>query len=240
MITAAILQVVYQITEEDINAKLAKYTGLTADTPQGYELVRLAIGDLRNARVAIEKRRKELKADSLEYGRKVDAVAKHLTEKIEAIEQPLKAAKATVDDEKARIKAEQEAAAQRVIEEKMRAEREAEEARLKADREALATERAALDAQRAELERAQAAMKPQAETAPTAPLTELSAERFEKLVIYLKKHAERKAWLDSEENNIMDRCGGNFDDAYDRGCQDGETCFARELLSQFKIPFVSL
>lgn len=157
------IQVVYEVTDDAIALKRGKYSLLKADTPQGYEQVRLAIADLRETRVAIEKRRKELKADSLEYGRKVDAVAKHLTEQIEAIESPLKALKAAVDEEKARVKAEKEAAAQKAIAEV--------EARLKAEADRLATERAALDAERAalEAEHQPAASAPAPAPIPAAP-----------------------------------------------------------------------
>jgi len=34
---------------------------------------------------------------------------------------------------------------------------------------------------------------------------------------------------DNEDFNAMDASGGNFDDAYDLGCEDGEVWFAREL-----------
>lgn len=102
------IQVVYDVTDDAIALKRGKYALLTADTPQGYELVRLAIADCRETRLAVEKRRKELKVDSLEYGRKVDTVARHLTDQIEAIEQPLKIAKAAIDDEKARVKEEKQ------------------------------------------------------------------------------------------------------------------------------------
>lgn len=180
------LQVVYQITEADIAARLAKYGGLTADTPQGYKAVQSAIGDLRDARVSIEKRRKELKADSLEYGRKVDAVAKFLTEKIEAIELPLKALKAAVDEEKARAKAEKEAAERRALEESLRAEREAlnaEAERLRVEAERLAAERAALRPQAvltASPAEVPAAAPPAAE--PSAETVTIPMSRYKELL----------------------------------------------------------
>jgi threonine aldolase len=52
-----------------------------------------------------------LKADALEYGRVVDSVAKRITAEIESVENVLSAAKQIVDDEKARVKREAEAAA---------------------------------------------------------------------------------------------------------------------------------
>lgn len=158
----------YDVTKADIRKKGKEYAALTFDTPANYEQGRRAIAVLRETRVAIEAKRKDLKAESLEYGRRVDSVASELTDLILEFEEPLKAKKKAVDDEKARIKAEKEAEEKRLLEEQVRAEREAEEARLKAEREAeearvraereaeqakLAAERAALEAERAELQR---------------------------------------------------------------------------------------
>src|SRR5205823_6825864 len=64
-----------------------QFKGLSFDTPEDYERGRKAIAVLRDKRVAVEKRRKELKADSLAFGRKVDAAAAELTSAIEAIEE---------------------------------------------------------------------------------------------------------------------------------------------------------
>lgn len=104
------IQVTYPITEADIQTRFGRYVGLTAETPQQYKVVQAALSDLRSARTEIEKRRKELKADSLEYGKKVDAAAKFLTAQIEAIEAPLKASKAAADRKKEAIEVVAEAA----------------------------------------------------------------------------------------------------------------------------------
>lgn len=97
------IQVTYPLSEADIQARFGRYIGLTAETPQQYKVLQAALSDLRSARTEVEKRRKELKADSLEYGKKVDAAAKFLTAKIEEIEAPLKAAKAEADRKKEAI-----------------------------------------------------------------------------------------------------------------------------------------
>lgn len=150
-----IIAVRYEITPEQIEAKRSQYEALTADTPAGYEAVRVAVGDCRSTRVAIEKRRVELKADALAFGRRVDAVAKELTALVESIEEPLKLKKAAVDEERERIRAEKQAEERRKIEEGLRVLREAKEAEERAAREAeearLAEERAALEAERAAL-----------------------------------------------------------------------------------------
>ena len=168
--TPTLPAVSYEITDEQIEATRQKYAALEATTPAGYEEVRQAIAFVRGTRTSIEKRRVELKADALAFGRLVDSEAKRWTSLIESIEQPLLAKKQAVDDEKARIKAEAEAAKLREIEARLQAERAQEEARLAAEREAeaarmaeerarLDAERAALDEQRRQLDAAQAAQR---------------------------------------------------------------------------------
>lgn len=204
----------YDVSKDDIRAKGKEYSVLTFDTPANYEQGRKAIAILRETRVAIEARRKELKQESLEYGRRVDSVAKELTSLIEEIEEPLKDKKKIVDDEKARIKAEKEAEERRQLEEQLRLEREAEEARLRAEREAeearlraireaeearLAEERARLEAERAELQRqrdaaelAARAERERIEAAENAERERMARERAE-------LEAERRALSEARE-----------------------------------------
>ncbi len=142
-------------TSEKIEEYRSKFGALTIkgiDDKEGYENVTKALSVLRSTRVAIEKTRKDLKADSLEYGRRVDAIAKELTSSIEALEVPLSSAKQSIDQEKERLKREKAEAAQRALEEEIRKKREAEEAelaRLKAiEDEKRAAEDARLKAER--------------------------------------------------------------------------------------------
>lgn len=155
--------VTYAVTEEQIAETNARYAALSCDTPKGYEEVRLAIAEVRDARVAVEKRRVELKADALAYGRLVDSKAKELTAMLLEIEEPLKAKKQAVDDEKARIRAEAEAAKRAAIEAEIATRRAEEEEKARLVREAeerrLAEVRAALEAERAKLAEAQAALE---------------------------------------------------------------------------------
>lgn len=139
----------FSVSEELVATLKTEFAPITWDTPKNYEAGKKAIQKLRDLRVGVSETHKELKADSLAYGRKVDAVKKHFTELLEAIEEPLIAAKQAVDTEKARLKAAKEAAEKAEIEAAIRAEREAEEARLKAIRDA---EQAEIDRQKAELE----------------------------------------------------------------------------------------
>jgi hypothetical protein len=91
--------IVYPVSQQMIADLRVKY----ADVPQdlshkdSYEYVRKAVGELKKLRTSVESRRKELKADALEYGRKVDAAAKELTEGIVSIEEPLATAKKDYD-----------------------------------------------------------------------------------------------------------------------------------------------
>ncbi len=106
-------------------AKMAEqYMGLTIhgiDDKKGFDIVHKARMNVKNHRVAVEKKRKELKADALEYGRKVDAEAKRLTLLLEPIETHLAAEEQAITDEKARIQREKEEAAQRVLDERVAA-----------------------------------------------------------------------------------------------------------------------
>lgn len=187
--------VVYPVTEAEIAAARQKYAALTADTKEGYEEVRLALGRLRTARTSIEARRKELKADSLEYGRRVDSAAKKLTAMVEEIEQPLQAKKDAVDQTEAQAKRAAEDAARAEAEAKAKAERDAENARLAAERqrqEAVAAEQRAaqakIDADRAALDSQREAIEAQQREAARVEEQRLAAARAEQEA---KEQAER-------------------------------------------------
>lgn len=139
----------YDVTETQIAELQARFTGLSFETPDRYDEGRKALATLRGLRTAVERRRKELKAEHLERGRKIDQVAKHFTGLIEAIEQPLLDAKALVDGEKERLEREKREADLLAREAALKAEQEATEARTRGENERLAAERAAFaEAQR--------------------------------------------------------------------------------------------
>ncbi len=85
---------------QDLKAELQRMAEENAaktfdyEDPTGNKAARSHVYRIRQLKGAIEKRRKELKADSLEYGRRVDAVAKELAGEVEAMidvhEKPLK------------------------------------------------------------------------------------------------------------------------------------------------------
>lgn len=160
----------YSPSDAAIAAKKAELSAVVAGAPdlvktaEGYERVHKAAMQLVPMRTAIEKRRKVLKAESLAYGRMVDAEAHRLTGLIEEIETPLRAALKAADEEKQReadrIVAEEKAKAEAAE----KAKRDAEEARLRTIREELEREKARLaeeeakrDAERKRVEAEQAA-----------------------------------------------------------------------------------
>ncbi len=140
----------YGISDAAIAALREQYLPLACDTPAGYEKVRVAVADIRERRVLVEKTRKSLKEDSLAWGRKVDSEAKRIESALLEIEEPLKAKKKAVDDEKENLRLKKEAEARARIEAELKAKRDIEEARLKAERDA---EHAKLAEQKAEADR---------------------------------------------------------------------------------------
>ncbi len=91
------LPVKYNITDAAINQLRLQYAGLEIIDKLSYKAVVTAIADVRGRRTSVEKRRKELKAEVLDYGRRVDGEAKRITELLEAIEEPLKSKRQTED-----------------------------------------------------------------------------------------------------------------------------------------------
>ena len=85
-----LLPVKYNITDQAINQLRSKYESLEITDKDSYREVVTAISDVRKRRTSVETRRKELKAKSLDYGRRVDAEAKRITMLLEEIEEPLK------------------------------------------------------------------------------------------------------------------------------------------------------
>lgn len=102
----------FNVTDAAIAKLSTDCMSLTVKTPQdmvGYEVVKKARIDIKKRRVEVEKTRVQLKAESLEYGRRVDTEAKRITSLLEPIETHLINQEKIVEDEKARIKAEAEA-----------------------------------------------------------------------------------------------------------------------------------
>ena len=96
-----------------------KFSGLSAETREGYEEVRKAIAVCRTTRTGVDKKRKELTEEAREWIEIANAEAKRLIVALEAIEEPLKAKKQAVDDERERVKAAAEAARARKINDRL-------------------------------------------------------------------------------------------------------------------------
>lgn len=139
--------ITYPVSKTQIAELKSKFSNMTCADTKGYELTRKAIAECRSMRTAIEKRRKELKADSLEFGRKVDTVAKFLTSEIESVETPLLDMKQEVDDAKERERLRKEEEKAEELRKLYLAEKKAEEDRLAAIAEANRIERERLEAE---------------------------------------------------------------------------------------------
>lgn len=101
----------YNPTDEVLEGYRKEFLPLTIeglDDHEGYEKVKEARLFIKGERVNVEKKRVELKAESLEYGRLVDAEAKRITAAILEVENHLIAEQKKIDDEVARIKFEKE------------------------------------------------------------------------------------------------------------------------------------
>lgn len=110
--------IVFPVTDQAIAALGEKLKGIVVPfgDKAAYKTLSSAIAEVRTVRTDVEKKRVELKADALEFGKKVDSEAKRITALLVAIENPLKEQKEKIDAEDARIKAEKEAAERERIE----------------------------------------------------------------------------------------------------------------------------
>ena len=101
----------FDITNMAIEQLKQKYSGMTIEPGNGpeYRAVKEAISDVRSRRISVEKRRKDLKADAIAFGKKVDARAREITELLTPLESELKDIKKVEDDRKEAIKAEKAA-----------------------------------------------------------------------------------------------------------------------------------
>lgn len=144
----------------------AKYQGMVYDvrTERGLRDAKAAAKDVAQYRIALEKKRTELKADVLERGRLIDGEAKKIQTQLSAIEDPIvdqiKAEDRRIEAQRqAAILAEQERLAREERERKEAEERRLaeERAKIEAENRRLAQERAQFEAeQRAQRERAEA------------------------------------------------------------------------------------
>ncbi len=96
----------YKLSDAVITQLSEEYLPLTIDgleDTEGYKVVNAARVKVKKLRVNVEKKRKELKAESLAFGKAIDGEAKRITEKLEPIEEHLVKLQADIDNEKQRI-----------------------------------------------------------------------------------------------------------------------------------------
>jgi hypothetical protein len=101
----AVIPAINELSNEFMPLKI-----ISIDDKDGYEKVSKALRFMVSKRVAVEDKRKELKADSLAFGRAVDGRAKEITSMLHPIEEHLKNEKQKIDDyhEMIKIKEEEE------------------------------------------------------------------------------------------------------------------------------------
>lgn len=100
--------ITFDVTEAAINEMKTRFAGMKADTAEEYAEVKLALKEVSAPRIAVEKRRKEVKEDHLEICRKIDAAAKKVAGLLAEVEDPLKATRKAYEDREAKAKAEKE------------------------------------------------------------------------------------------------------------------------------------
>jgi hypothetical protein len=100
---------------EELKAQFLPLTIIDFNDTDGYKAVAEALKFVVKRRTSIEDKRKELKADSLAYGKAVDARAREITQMLSPIEEHLREQKEKVDNELIRIETEKETEKQLVI-----------------------------------------------------------------------------------------------------------------------------
>jgi hypothetical protein len=106
----------YDVTEEALRNIESIYSDpKVPESREEYAELAGSLKVVRKLRTTVEKRRKELKKEALEYGRKVDSIAKELTKRILAVESPMKEIKDRIDKEEAEREAKRIAAIRKKI-----------------------------------------------------------------------------------------------------------------------------
>jgi hypothetical protein len=93
---------------EELSAEFLPLTIVSIEDKEGYEKVSKALRLMVSKRTDVEKKRKELKADSIAFGKAVDERAKEIVEMLIPIEQHLKEEKERIDKELEEIEAQKE------------------------------------------------------------------------------------------------------------------------------------
>jgi hypothetical protein len=110
--------IVYSVTDAAIEKMKQDYLGLKVnglEDKDGYQACHEARMVVKRHRVDVEKKRQELKAESLTFGRKIDTEAKRIMGQLEAIEDHLRIQQDIIDNEKKRIEEEKVRKAQEIL-----------------------------------------------------------------------------------------------------------------------------
>ncbi|VVC75952.1 hypothetical protein AQUSIP_12530 [Aquicella siphonis] len=103
----------FNLTDSALSELAKKYMPLAIngiEDKAGYKAVKAARLDIKNYRVSVEKRRKELTSDALRYKQAIDGEARRITSLLTPIEAHLEKQEKTIDQEIERIKREKEQA----------------------------------------------------------------------------------------------------------------------------------
>ncbi len=136
----ALIPIRFSVTDDHLAKLRQQAESVTFDTPEGYEKGRKLLQDLRSLAGATERTRETIKAPFWDTGKRIDAIAKGLTNQINEIREPLQALKDNADAERARRRR----AAEDAERERVRLEAEAKLAAERAELEALRQEQARL------------------------------------------------------------------------------------------------
>lgn len=122
MTAAETMVIKYSVTDGEIARMRNEYMGLSIaglQDKKGFDLVHRARIDVKAKRVEVEKTRKDLKADALEFGRAVDAEAKRITALLEPIENYLAQQEDAITEEVERIKREKRLAEEKRLQDRV-------------------------------------------------------------------------------------------------------------------------
>lgn len=179
-------------------------TALDFAQSAGYQSGVLAIAKCRNWRGQLEKDRKAANEDALRHQRAVNRLAQEVEAKILAVEEPLKAAKKAVDDEKERLAKEKAEAVEREQRAKIEAERKAQEEKQTEERRKLDEERAAFELEKKLNAEKQAAIEKRLDEERQRRADEARKLQEKIDADSAAKEAARRATVEAEQQRLRD------------------------------------
>ena len=213
----------YVVDEQKLTEYREQCKSLSFDTPKQYKEASQVLYSISATRTAVEARRKELKADVLEEGRRIDSCAKYLTAKIREIENPLQAKKDAADDAKRAAKEAEERAKRESFEANLRAAQAAEQARINEERAKLEAEkeeqRKRDEAARVELERVE---REQAEERKRLELERAEFEAEKRKAAAAKEAEERRVAAEREARERIERAKRDTQEKAEREAKEAK------------------